>query len=521
MATFMEILRRHSNFDASMFNCESGSISFKEAYFSARSISSGLLKLGVSSGDRVAIWMPNTPAWLEIFMACTQLGAIVVAINTRFSANELGDVIERSGASIIVAWLGHPKINFSTILKESRVSSLPQIKAIVTYEGSHDQKRGISFDCPVISYKEMLCEPQYENEHSSGDMPCIIFTTSGTTKKPKLVLHNQNALINHGKNVVSALKITSTSTVILIPPLCGVFGFCTAVAAFVAARPLVMITGWDPPNVVSLIDRFAVTHLIASDDAIDALLEQSDRTPVFPTVKFCGYGALNPSRSNLIHKARNRYLDLIGLYGASEVQGLFARQDDSTDLSCRYLAGGKPVSSDVQIRIRDISSGKILDTDEPGEIEIYAPSTRMVEYYKDEEATRLSLTDDGWYKSGDVGYTKRDGSFIYLRRSADFLRLGGFLVSPSEIELVIQECRNIELCQVIQIDYYGMARAFAFIKSVDNVAIDEVEIMNFAKTKLAHYKIPVRIFQINEFPYIESSNGNKISKERLKKMVIY
>lgn len=511
-------LGRHAGDESTMLIHCGRRVSFDQLHFASRRVAAGLQALGVSPGDRVAIWIPTTPAWLEVFFACAQLGAIAVAVNTRFVARELADVIIRSGANILVCWPGFPKVDFAKILAESELASICGIKALIVYEEPDDVERELPRTWPIVQYGSMLGRPPLTEDHSTTQSPCLILTTSGTTKAPKFVLHGQQGLLGHARDVVKAHRLHSRSVVLLAPPLCGAFGICVEMAAFVAARPLVTAPTWDPAQAARWIDEFAITHAPAVDDAIAQLLEQNARTPAFPTLEFCGFGAFNPARRDIVERAQERGLCVVGMYGTSEIQGLFARQPESASAGVRALAGGRPVSASAQVRVRDPETAQLLQSGCRGELEIFAPSSRMLGYFGDTEATRSAFTEDGWYKTGDLGYREEDGSFVFVTRLHDTLRLGGFLVSPLEIESVIQECAGVELCQVVDVNVSGVSRAVAFVKMLAGAALDEASLRDHASSRLAHYKVPVRVFSIESFPITEGTNGNKIQKGKLREI---
>ena len=106
----------------------------------SRRVAQGLHDLGVREGDRVALWLPNVPAWLAAFFACARLGAIVVAVNTRFRSSEVADIVGRSGATVLVYWPGYRGIDFEGILNDAGANTqdspeaLKGLSAIVAYD---------------------------------------------------------------------------------------------------------------------------------------------------------------------------------------------------------------------------------------------------------------------------------------------------------------------------------------------------------------------------------------------------
>ena len=517
-ATMPSLLESRARADSTMLIHCDRPVAHATILDQSRRLAAGLAELGVGRGDRVAIWLPTTPAWLSCFFACAQLGAIAVAVNTRFVPRELTDIVGRSGARVLVCWPGFPKVDFASILAGCDPAALKELRALVVYDEPGDVARPLPAAWPVVSLRRLAARAPMLAAHGRPDSPCAIFTTSGTTKAPKFVLHDQRTLIRHAFDVVRGFGLHPASVMLLAPPLCGVFGFCCALAALAAERPLLTAPVWDPAQAAQWIDAYGVTHLNATDDALSQLLAQNDRTPAFPSLEFCGYAAFNPAQDDIVARADRRGLKLVGLYGISEIQALFSRQSESASVEDRTLAGGRPVSELARVRARDPESGRILPHDEAGELEFLAPSSRMVGYFGNPEATAAALTDDGWYRSGDLGYTQADGRFVYLTRIGDSLRLGGFLVSPLEIESVVQCVPGIEACQVVGADVDGVPRPVAFVRLSPGAALDESAVIAVACGQLARYKVPARVFAIDAFPVTEGTNATKIQKHKLREL---
>lgn len=103
-------------------------ISYRELADASRRIAQGLRGLGVRPGDRVALWLPNLPAWLSVFFACAQLGAIAVSVNTRFRSHELADILQRSAARVLVFWPEFKGMDFSGILAACGLRDLHDLR---------------------------------------------------------------------------------------------------------------------------------------------------------------------------------------------------------------------------------------------------------------------------------------------------------------------------------------------------------------------------------------------------------
>jgi fatty-acyl-CoA synthase len=495
-------------------------VSYAHILDESRRVAAGLAGLGVAAGDRVALWLPNVPAWLTTFFACAQLGAIAVAVNTRFRAHELADIVSRSGCKVLVFWPGFQRADFSGVLAACAPEALARIASVVVYAETGESVPSSVLGRPATAFAALAASAPMAASAAHPDAGCAIFTTSGTTKAPKFVLHDQKTLVAHAFDVVRGFGLHAKSVSYLAPPLCGVFGACNALAAIAAGRPLVMTPSWDAAEALRQIDRHGVTHLNATDDAIAQLLAATPRTPALPTVEFMGYAAFNPALETIVARADARGLKVVGLYGISEIQALFARQDQRAPPEDRKLAGGRPVSAAARVRARDPQSGRVLPHEEPGELEFLAPGSRMAGYFGDPDSTAAALTEDGWYRSGDLGYTQADGRFVYLARMGDSLRLSGFLVSPLEIEGVVQEVEGIDGCQVVGVTVGTTAgnslKPVGFVTLKPGGKLDEAAAIRHVAARLAKYKVPVRLYAIDAFPVTEGTNATKIQKHKLR-----
>jgi fatty-acyl-CoA synthase len=490
-------------------------VSYRELDDASRRIAQGLRRLGVQPGDRVALWLPNLPAWLAVFLACARIGAIAVSVNTRFRSHELADILRRSAARLLVFWPEFKGIDFSGILAACDPRDLAALEKVVVYGEAGSPAPASILGKPAVDYAALAADAPLHDDSAAPGAGCAVFTTSGTTKAPKFVLHDQQTVLRHAFDVVRSFGIDEASTVLLAPPLCGVFGFCTAMAALAAGRPLVIAPSWDAERAARDLVTHRITHAAGTDEAFAQLL---DARAGFPHLRYFAYAAFNPGLGDIVQRGDERGVKLVGLYGASEIQALFARQDENAPAAERALGGGRPVSPDARVRVRDPETGAILPHDGQGELEFYAPASRMQGYLGNPEATQAAFTEDGYYRSGDLGYTQSDGRFVYLARMGDALRLGGFLVSPAEIESVVQEAPGIAACQVVAVPRPAGLLPVAFVIAKRGASFEESAVLAFVAGKLARYKVPARVFPLDAFPVTPGANATKIQKGKLREM---
>jgi fatty-acyl-CoA synthase len=526
-STLTAWLASHADSDAICIDDAGVAVGWAQLVRRSRGMAAGLASMGVRRGDRVGLWLPNRTAWLVSFFACAQLGAIAVSINTRFRSAEVGDLLQRSGASVLVFWPGFKAIDFAGIVAQCGEHALAQLRAIVAYSedageggpaGDGGMPSGTIAGKPAVSYASLIGHEPHGADDATADSPCIIFTTSGTTKAPKMVLHKHANVLGHARNAARQYGLGQDKRFLLVPPFCGVFGMCSAMAALVSDSLLVLDAVWEPARFADLIDQHKITHVVSSNEALGQLLAARSAQRAFPSLELVGQANLNPAHADITERADARGIRAAGLYGSSEVQAIFSLCDPKQPAPIRGRAGGVPASAVARVRARDTETQKLCAHSEPGELEFWAPESRFTEYFDNPQATAEAFTSDGWFKSGDLGHTEPDGGFTYLARMGDTLRLGGFLVSPAEIEAVVQEHPQVESCQVVGARTAEAVKPFAFVLRRDSTPFDEAAVIAYVGSRLARYKVPVRVVAVDEFPTTPSANGSKVQKTKLRDM---
>lgn len=493
-------------------------ISFSDLHEGAARAAQGLADLGVGPGDRVALWLPNVPAYPILYFACARLGAIAVAVNTRYRAVEVADIVGRSGAKVLACAPGFRRIDFLSILAEVEPAALDKLAALVVVGEAPDTTPAAIERLRRVPFDRLLSRPRLGANHAAPNVPCNIFTTSGTTSAPKFVLHRQGAIATHAQEVAQAFGFLAPDTLTLsILPLCGVFGFDQTLATLAAGKACVLVESYEIEEIARLIAEHRPSTLFGSDDMIARLLDLVPGERPFPSVKWMGYAGFNAALENIAEVAETRGLILRGPYGMSEVQALYAMQPLTAPVAQRKKGGGIPSSPFAHVRVRDPETGQLLGVGQPGALECSGPSL-MVGYYGNEKATAETITPDGYVRTGDLAQLESDGSFTFLSRMGDVLRLSGFLVNPLEIEMHIQKLAAIEGCQTIAVPRTDGVRAVAFVMLKPGAALDEAAVIAHCRQGLANYKVPLRVFPIEEFPKTPSPNGFKIQRNKLREI---
>jgi len=419
-------------------------------------VATWLQQHGVERGDRVAASLPNGADYIRLLLACAAGGFVAVSVNTRYNKVEATELIGRTHAHTI----------------DLEGTDWRSCRPIETVAGRDD--------------------------------PFVVFTTSGTTSRPKLVLHRQSSVADHAHDAAAGFGYGPDDVVLAVMPFGGTFGLTSLMAA-VAGGCRVVVSNYETTFTAAMIADERVTCVNGSDDMFHRLLEHgADLT----SIRLAGYGRFNTSLEGIVDRAELAGATLTGLYGMSEVQALYSLRDPSGTPEQRSRPGGTLVSPVAEYRVVD------------GELQLRGPSL-FTGYLREGGAeidTELTTRhfDDGWFRTGDLAEPEGERSFEYLTRMGDVLRLGGFLVGPAEIEQVLLQLPGVEQAQVVAVDRPDGARPVAYV--IAPTEIDEAAAIEHCGTRLARYKVPVRVIRIDQFPTTASANGTKIQKVRLRAM---
>ena len=500
--------------DDILFSFDGAAVSRKNFARKVAQTASWLSQNGIGEGDVVAVWLVNRVEWLALLFAAARLGAIVAAVNTRYRAADVAHVVGLSGAKMLVLEPGFRSIDFPAILRDLDPAAVPALEtiAIVGAGAVEAPWRCVPFDAFETDASALA-------PGGNGDAPLLLFTTSGTTKGPKLVAHSQTTLAGHARSIAAALNISPDASLLAMLPFCGTFGMASLLGFLAGGARIHAMDAFDAEPALRILKDEQITHAFGSDEMFRRILALTDEAKPFPHAKIFGFAAFQPGWRDFAAEAETRGLPLHGLYGSSEVQALFSIGRSDAPFADRIECGGWPMSPQARVRVRDSETNEIAGAGVSGEIEIDAPS-RFLGYFKNPQATAEATTADGFFRTGDIGRMRDDGSFIYETRAGDAMRLGGFLVGPGEIEDELKACEGVADAQVVAIDVGTQARCAAFVIAKPGATPQEAELIAHVRARLAGYKVPARIFFIDAFPVTDSANGVKIQRAKLRAMAM-
>ena len=514
---------------ATMLVQDGQAVSYEQFDHQVHQTAAWLLEHGIEPGDHVAVWLVNRTEWLVLLFALAKIGATLVSVNTKYRGHELQYILTHSQATTLILQLSFKKIDFAAVLKDVDSQALNDLQRVIMLDADASTPSHL-LDRPVIAFNPNAFVADQAERHTLGitapaDQNIAFFTTSGTTKGPKLVMHTQRTLSQHAQHVASGYHFGEPGDKLLAAlPLCGVFGLNSVLGAIAAGMPVVLMDFFDGHTGAALINKEKITHMFGSDEMLRRLIEHAEPTP-FPSLKTFGFASFSPRFIDLAKELIPRGIPMRGLYGSSEVMALFSLQQSDMPIEERALGGGYPAADSLAcVRARDPDSGVLCAPGVSGELEIHSP-TLFKGYFNNPLATKEAFTEDGFFKTGDLGYVRADGSFVYQSRMGDTMRLGGFLVDPTEIEQVLAEQPEIKSAQVVGIEIKGQLRPVAFVIASDpysghmnNETSDPKVILNRLSKQLAAFKVPAHLWFIDAFPATASANGDKFQRVKLREM---
>ena len=457
-----------------------------------------LARLGLRRGDAIALWLGDGPAWLQFLFGAARLGLLVIPVSTRYREREARHLLEVSGARAVVASSRFLDVDYAAIVDRLR-PGLPRLEHVIGVADADAFHPGGTGDAPTVA---------------RADDPLVAFSTSGTTGFPKLAVHDQGSTARHLEAVAHAFDLRPSDATLCALPLYGTFGFVTALSAIAGGANCVLQPVWNAQSAAHAFAAHGITHFVGADAMVDAILAVPGAQ--FPAWRRAGIADFVGLAARVVALLETRCgARASGLYGSSECFAFTAIRDVSLPAGERWRAGGRPVDAGIAFRIVDPDSGETVPAGRQGELQLRGPNVTSG-YLNNSGASARAFTADGWFRTGDLGTDGGDGSFGYLARMNDSLRLRGYLVDPSEIEAFLMTVPGVLAAQVVGVRREGEGDvAVAFVRA-GAAAPDEAALLAHCRERIAAYKVPRRIVRVDAFPTVNGPNGEKVQKSRLR-----
>ena len=470
--------------------------------------------LGVRKGDRVAISMRNYPEWMLAFAAATSVGAIAVAMNSLWNADEMAYGLTDSGAKVLFADAER------LALVESMAEPIEGLQVVaVRHTGSPAADVELA-----VRMAEIGSVPMPEVDIAPTDSALILYT-SGSTGHPKGVLSNHHnvivalmaweveygALTERPGNVVAPKEGSGLVPASLLGiPLFHVLGLhAVFLASFRGQRKLVAMYKWDASVAAELIERERIVTFTGPPAVSGDLVRvaQSEGRDLSSLLSVGGGGAARPPEQvGQIDDTFEKALPNTG-WGMTETNAI-GTLILGAEYSERRLSSG-PALCVIDLRVVD-DDGNELQSGERGELQVRGPSM-FREYWNKPEATADSFAEDGWFKTGDVAYIDTDGHLFIVDRIKDLIIRGGENIGCGGVEAALSSHPKVIEAAVYSVpdDRLGEEVGTTMYVTED---FDETELREYLVNHLAKYEIPRYVTTMTE-PLPRTGSGKLLKRQ--------
>ncbi|MGV9610641.1 FadD3 family acyl-CoA ligase [Nocardia xishanensis] len=468
-----------------------------------------LIARGVQSGDRVAMWAPNTHHWVVAALAAHYAGAALVPLNTRYIADEAADVLSRVDAKALFiagSFLGRDRL--AELRAAAPELAIPTIVVIAVEPGGETT----STDPSVLNWSDLavIAEtvPVEDAEKRAAavdteDISDILFT-SGTTGRSKgtLVAHRQ--ALSVVRAWAECTTLNSDDRYLVVSPFFHNFGYKAGIlACLVTGATIVPQATFDVPQTMRLVGQEKITVLPGPPTIYQTILDFPDRGSYdLGTLRVAVTGAATVPVV-LVERMRSEleFAVVITGYGLSEAAGFgtMCRADDDAETIANTC--GRPIA------------GFELKLSEAGEVLLRGPNV-MLGYLDDPQSTAETIDAEGWLHTGDIGTLDERGYLRITDRLKDMYISGGFNVYPAEIEQALARLDGVAESAVVGVPDTRMGEVGkAYVVRKSGSSLTEDQVLAHATTVLANFKVPRFVEFRDQLPY---SAAGKVLKRQLR-----
>ena len=472
-------------------------ITYEELQRRVNRLANALADMGVRSGDRVAALQVNCNEHVEAYFAAAKLDAVYVPLNFRVRVDELTYMVNESRPRVFLVG-----VRYVDLVRSCR-SSLDSVEHYVALEGPAEGWR--FYDELIDSASDEERSPQGDGD----DLTTILFT-AGTTGLPKGVMLSHESFSSYILSSVTPADPEIEERTVVTVPLYHVAGVQAVMAGIYGGRTLIIQRQFEAAEWMELVERERANRAMMVPTMLKMLMEHPD----FPhrdlsSLEVITYGAA-PMPLEVIERAiaafpRTRFINAFGQTETASTIAVLTPEDhvlegSPTEIQSklrRLSSIGKPLE-DIEVRIVGEDGNPVAQ----GEVgEIVARGARLMKgYWNSAEATAGALRG-GWLHTGDLGFFDEDGYIFLGGRARDFIKRGGEMVSPEEVERVLQSHPAIDEAAVIgvpDVDWGERVRAIVVLTG-DRVP-DESEIIEHCRRRLASFKKPESVVFVSELP---------------------
>ncbi len=477
--------------------------SFNDLWAQCRRATAALLARGVSEGDRIAIWAPNSREWIVAAIGVMSCGAAIVPMNTRMKGREAADILQRTHARLLFTVGDFLGTDYPALLADE---DLPALEAIILMDREWEDflSKGDSIDPARIN----TAVDAVTADHVSD----IIFT-SGTTGRPKGVLMTYGRVIPQCGVWIGNTGLSAGERYLIVNPFFHSFGLKVGwVACLIAGAVIVPMAQFEVREAARMIEQHHIAFLPGPPTIFQMLLAEKAERPFDHSSLRGGTTGAATVPPVLVERIRDELgiRDIITAYGMTECVNITScRPGDAVDTIARTCGAAIPGN---EVIIAD-EAGHELPRGETGEILVRGQGV-MLGYLDDAQATAEAIDADGWLHTGDVGTMDEAGYVRITDRKKDMFIAGGFNCYPAEIEKLLSEHPAISMVAVIGVpdDRMGeVGKAFVVLRP--GMALDAAGLHEWSRANMANYKVPRHWQFVDDLP---RNAAGKVAKIELR-----
>lgn len=457
----------------------------------------GLRKLGVKKGDRVYIGLQNSPQFVITYYAAHMLGAVTMSMSPAYKAGEVSYVVNDAGAKVMV-------IEESVVPVYLEIKDrIPSVEHVVVtaldeyvpeepYPAFPADLRGQGIAYPgAIDWKEFIAsDPIREMEDVDIDDLALLQYTSGTTGRPKGAMLTHKNLVNGAwiNSVNYALTVEDRTVVVL--PMFHVTSMNDLLnCPLFAGGELIILTRFDVESLLQAVERYQVTYTVLATPIVIMMAHH----PAFGKYDISSMGKVGIGGATLPPAVADKYIamgvNLVEGYGMSETTAttvmnpLFANVFGSIGLLCPQM----------DLRIADINDlSRDVAIGEEGELWVKGLSNG-IGYWHNPEGTAETFLEGGWVRTGDIVKIDEQGYIYVCGRLKEIIKVSAYSVFPAEVEQYMFAHPAIMDCCAVGVPHPTKGeevKAFVVLKPDWEGKVTEVELVEWGKGQMAHYKYP-------------------------------
>ncbi len=492
----------------------------------------GLLAIGLKPGDHLGVWARNIPDWLTFMYATAKIGVVMVTVNPVYKGHEVAYVLKQSDMKALCIIDAYRDVDYIKIIRELVPESLTQERGHLESEEfpclknliymGPEKHRGFYSVPELVLLGQHVPEEELEKAESQFDNNDVVMMqyTSGTTGYPKGVMLTHRNIINNGFYIGEGQKLGSDDRITLPVPFFHCFGCVLGVMASLTHRStMIIVEDFNASLVLQAVHKERATALYGVPTMFIAELNSPEFDQYDLSSLRTGIMAGSPCPPETMREVMDRmYMKEITIcYGLTETSPVFTQTSADDDIvhKCETVGLKHPP---VSVRVIDPEDGHICGPNEPGELCCKGYNV-MKGYYKMPEATANAIDADGYLHSGDLGMVDEDGYYRVTGRIKDMIIRGGENIYPLEIENFLLGMPGVLDAQVVGIPDEKLGEIVgAFIRTRPGYEdMTEEDVREYSIPRIARYKVPKRVFFVDEFPMTPSM---KIQKFKLRDMAV-